>query len=88
MKKLEKIAIDSIIENFTNNKREMIQSAISAKHAVEVAQQNFKKVASPVVNYAKEVGNLLLEDGVSDEAITYFESRMTEIVKIPFSLKK
>jgi len=88
MKNLEKIAIDSIIENFTNSKREMIQSAISAKQAVEVAQQNFKKVASPVVNYAKEVGNLLLEDGVSDEVITYFESRMTEIVKIPFSLKK
>lgn len=88
MKNLEKIAIDSIIENFTNSKREMIESAISAKQAVEVAQQNFKKVAGPVVGYAKEAGNLLLEDGVSDEAIAYFESRMTEIVKIPFSLKK
>jgi len=88
MKNLEKIAIDSIIEKFTNSKREMIESAISAKQAVEVAQQNFKKVAGPVVNYAKEAGNLLLEDGVSDEAITYFESRMTEIIKIPFSLKK
>jgi hypothetical protein len=88
MKNLEKIAIDSIIDNFTNSKREMIESAISAKQAVEVAQQNFKKVAGPVVNYAKEAGNLLLEDGVSDEAIAYFESRMTEIVKIHFSLRK
>jgi hypothetical protein len=88
MKNLEKIAIDSILQDFQNSKKEMIEGAISAKQAVEIAQQNFKKTAGPLVNYAKEAGNLLLEDGVTDEAITYFEGRMTEMIKIPFSLKK
>jgi hypothetical protein len=88
MKNLEKIAIDSILQDFQNSKKEMIDGAISAKQAVEIAQQNFKKIAGPLVNYAKEAGNLLLEDEVTDEAITYFEGRMAEIMKIPFSLKK
>jgi hypothetical protein len=88
MKNLEKIAIDAILNEFGTSKSEMIQNSVSAKAAVEMAQQNFKKAAGPLVNYAKESGNLLLEDGVSEEAIQYFEQRMTEIIKIPFTLRK
>lgn len=88
MKNLEKIAIDSIIESFSNEKRELIETAITSKSAVEVAQQQFKKIAQPLVNYAKESGNLLLEDAVSEEAIQYFEQRMTELIKIPFTLRR
>lgn len=88
MKNLEKIAIDTILNDFSTSKAEMIQHAISAKNAVEMAQQNFKKAAGPLMNYAKESGNLLIEDGVSDEAMQYFEQRMSEIIKIPFTLKK
>jgi hypothetical protein len=88
MKNLEKIAIDSILNDFGSSKTEMIQASISAKAAVEMAQQNFKKAAGPLVNYAKEAGNLLLEDNVSEEAIQYFEQRMSEIIKIPFTIRK
>ena len=88
MKNLEKIAIDSLIVEFGQTKGEMINSAISAKAAVEMAQQHFKKTAGPIMNYAKETGGLLLEDGVSDEAIQYFEQRMSDLIKIPFTLKK
>ena len=88
MKNLEKIAIDSLLLQFKEGKSEMIQHVISAKGAVEMAQQNFKKAASPLINYAKETGNLLLEDGVSEEAIQYFEQIISDIIKIPFTLKK
>jgi hypothetical protein len=88
MKNLEKIAIDSIVNDFANTKNEMIQASISAKAAVEMAQQNFKQTAGPLVNYAKESGKLLLEDGVSEEAIQYFEQRLSELIKIPFTLRK
>jgi hypothetical protein len=88
MKNLEKIAIDSILQQFEESKKEMINSTISAKQAVEIAQQNFKKTAGPLLSIAKESGNLLIQDEVSEEAIAYFESRMAEIIKIPFSLKK
>ena len=51
MKNLEKIAIDSILQDFENSKREMIDGAISAKQAVEIAQQNFKKtILSDLIN--------------------------------------
>ena len=88
MKNLEKIAIDSIVNDFAASKGEMIQASISAKAAVEMAQQNFKQTAGPLVNYAKESGKLLLEDGVSEEAIQYFEQRLSELIKIPFTLRK
>lgn len=88
MKNLEKIAIDSIVNDFANTKAEMIQASISAKAAVEMAQQNFKQAAGPLVNYAKESGKLLIEDGVSEEAIQYFEQRLSELIKIPFTLRK
>jgi hypothetical protein len=88
MKNLEKIAIDSIVNDFANTKNEMIQASISAKAAVEMAQQNFKQTAGPLVNYAKESGKLLLEDGVSEEDIQYFEQRLSELIKIPFTLRK
>jgi hypothetical protein len=88
MKKLEKIAIDAIITDFVNSKTEMIEATIEAKAAAELAQQNFKKVAGPLISHAKEAGNLLLEDEVSDEAMAYFEQRFSELVKIPFTLRK
>lgn len=88
MKNLEKIAIDSLIVEFGQTKGEIINAAISAKAAVEMAQQNFKQTAGPLLNYAKESGKLLLEDGVSEEAIQYFEQRLSELIKIPFTLRK
>ena len=88
MKNLEKIAIDTILSEIENSKTEMIQNAISAKSAAELAQQNFKEVATPLVNYAKEARNLLVEDNASDEAMQYFEERMSAIIKIPFTFRK
>ena len=88
MKNLEKIAIDSILQQFEESNKELIESAAVAKRNAEIAQHNFKKAASPLLNVAKESGNLLIQDEVSNEAIAYFETKMAEIIKIPFNLKK
>ncbi len=87
MKNIEKIAIDTIIDQFQSKNAELIQAAISAKAAVEMAQQNFKKTASPVLGYAKDSAAILLQDEISEDALKYFEDRITEIVKIPFKAK-
>jgi hypothetical protein len=87
MKNIEKIAIDTIIDQFQTKNAELIQATISAKAAVEMAQQNFKKTAGPVLNYAKDSAAMLLQDEISEEALKYFEDRITEIVKIPFKAK-
>ena len=87
MKNIEKIAIDTIVDQFQTKNAELIQATISAKAAVEMAQQNFKKTAGPVLNYAKESASMLLQDEISEEALKYFEDRITEIVKIPFKAK-
>lgn len=85
MKNIEKIAIDSMLEKFAAEKQELVANLISAKAAAELAQQNFKKAAGPVLTYAKELGALLAADEISEEATKYFEERMSDIVKIPFS---
>jgi hypothetical protein len=87
MKNIEKIAIDTILENFQSKNAELISGAISAKGAVELAQANFKKAAGPLVNYAKDSASILLQDDVSEEAIAYFEARMSDLIKIPFKAK-
>jgi hypothetical protein len=87
MRNIEKIAIDTILEQFQSKNAEIINSAISAKAAVELAQQNFKKAAGPLINYAKDSATILIQDDVSEEAIKYFEDRMSEIMKIPFKAK-
>ena len=87
MKNIEKIAIDTMIDQFGQKNTEIIAATISAKAAVELAQQNFKKAAGPLVNYAKDSANLLLQDEVSEDAIAYFENRMSELIKIPFKAK-
>ena len=87
MKNIEKIAIDTIVSQFQEKYREMIDAAISAKGAVEVAQTNFKKAAGPLVSHAKDAAAILLQDEVSDEAITYFENTIADIIKLPFKAK-
>ena len=87
MKNIEKIAIDTILDQFQSKNSEMINAVISAKGAVELAQSNFKKAAGPLMNYAKDSASILLQDDVSEEALTYFESRMSELIKIPFKAK-
>ena len=86
MKNIEKIAIDSMIDKFTAEKAELVAQLVSAKSAAEVAQQNFKKAAGPVLTYAKELGALLAADEISEEATKYFEEKMSDIVKIPFTI--
>jgi hypothetical protein len=87
MKNIEKIGIDTMIQQFEEKYTEMIQASISAKAAVEMAQQNFKKTAGPLLGHAKDTAALILEDGVSEDAIKYFEDRISEIVKIPFKVR-
>ena len=87
MKNLEKIAIDTMVNEFSSKYKEMIDASKSAKAALEMAQTNFKKIIGPLINVAKESGTLLLQDEASDEAIKYFEDKMTEIVKYSLKLK-
>ena len=54
MKTIEKIAIDQILSVFEDSKKDLINSVITARQAVEVANQNFKKAAGPLMNLAKE----------------------------------
>lgn len=84
MKKVEEIAINAIIEKFKFDNGNDIDSVISAKSAVETAKQNFNRVATPLVNSAKELSNLLKLDDVSEEAMKYFEERMSDTIKLPF----
>lgn len=88
MKNIEKIAIDSMVEKFQVEKQELIENLVSAKAAAELAQQNFKKAAGPVLTYAKEIGAMLTADEISPEATKYFEDKMSEIVKLPFTITK
>ena len=74
MKNIEKIAIDTILKEFSESKRELIEQMISAKQAVQVAQTNFKKSADPVINYAKDTAASLLQDDISEDAVTYFDN--------------
>jgi len=87
MKTIEKIAIDALLDEFDEKYKDMINASISARQAVEIAQRNFKEVATPLMNYAKEAGNILVIDEVSKEAIDYFEEKMSSIIKIPFKVK-
>lgn len=87
MKNIEKIAIDTIISQFSTKNNEIIQATISAKAAAETASANFKKAAGPLINMAKESASVLLQDQVSDEAIKYFEERIADTIKIPFKLQ-
>ena len=87
MKNIEKIGIDTLIGQFTSKYNEQIEAVISAKQAVEIAQGNFKKVAGPLVASAKEIGNELVTDELSDQAIEYFETTVGQIIKIPFKVK-
>jgi hypothetical protein len=85
MKNIEKIGIDSMLEQFTVKNSELIQTMISTKSAAELAQQNFKKSAGPVVNLAKEIRASLVTDTVSEEALKYYEEKMIEILKMPIT---
>lgn len=87
MKNIEKIAIDTIVEAFSVKNGEIIQNAISAKSAADIAVSNFKKAAAGVMEYAKTEAKPLLEDGISEEAEAYFEQRISEITKLPFKIK-
>lgn len=87
MKNIEKIAIDTIVEKFATQNDEIVQAVISAKAAVEFAQTNFKKTASPLLASAKEAANVILVDQVSEEAIKYLEEKIAEIIKLPFKLQ-
>jgi hypothetical protein len=87
MKNIEKIAIDTILSQFISKNGEIINHFKSAKAAVELAQQNFKKSASPLMSMAHESATVLLQDDVSEEAIKYYEERVTEITSIPFKIK-
>ena len=88
MKNIEKIAIDSMVDKFAIDWNEGLKELSRAKTLIEEAQKEFKKVAGPIMTQGKEMGGMLLEDGVSEEAVKYFEERFTELVKIPFVLKK
>jgi nitrate reductase NapAB chaperone NapD len=87
MKNIEKLGIDTLIVQFSEKYKEQIEAAISAKQAVEIAQSNFKKIAGPLVSSAKDLGNELVSDELSDQAIDYFETAIGQIVKIPFKVK-
>ena len=87
MKNIEKIGIDTLVSQFSNKHNEQIEALISAKQAVEIAQGNFKKIAGPLIASAKEVGNELVSDELSDQAIEYFETTVGQIIKIPFKVK-
>ena len=88
MKNIERIAIDSMLRAFEEGEATNIEQLTTAKKEVEEAQQNFKKIASSVKASAQKLGDLLTEDGVSDEAFKYFQEKMQEITKIPFTQQK
>ena len=88
MKNIEKIAIDTLIGQFNEKNTELIQNAVSAKQAAEMASANFKKAAGLVLNNVKEISSMLLAEGVSEEALTYFEEKVGEITKLPFKAKQ
>lgn len=83
MKTIEKIAIDQILSVFEDSKKDLINSVITARQAVEVANQNFKKAAGPLMNHAKE-SLKEIESELSDEGVAYFEEKMSSILKVPF----
>lgn len=88
MKNLEKIGIDTLVKEFTVNQREVIEQVTEAKRAFEHAQSEYKKIASSLLASSNDVGKLLVDDGVSDEAVQYFESMITDLIKLPFKLKR
>ncbi len=87
MKNIEKIAIDTIVEGFATKNQELINNLISMKAAADMAVQNFKKAAAGVNAYAKDAAGPLLDDGISEEAEQYFETKITELTKLPFKIK-
>ena len=88
MKNIEKIAIDSMLRAFEEGEALAIDQLSVAKKQVEEAQLNFKRIAGALKSSAQKLGDLLIEDGVSDEAIKYFQEKMQEITKIPFTQQK
>jgi hypothetical protein len=88
MKNIEKIGIESLIESFSVKNQELVNQLISAKAAAETAQSNYKKAASPILGQVKEIGSSLLADEVSEDAIKYFEEKITDLIKIPFTVSK
>lgn len=87
MKNIEKIAIDTVVDHFHAKNLEIVNAVISSKAAVELAQQNFKKSAQPLMNIAKDAIAPLIADDLSEDAIKYMEDRISEIMKIPFKAK-
>ena len=85
MKNIEKIAIDSLIEQFSTKNREHIERTLSAKSALEIAQANFKKTAGALTTNARDIATFLIQDDVSEDAIKYFDDSISNIIKIPFT---
>jgi hypothetical protein len=86
MKNVEKIAIESVIKDFMEKYQEMISTVISSRQAVEVAKQNYAKVANPLVNAAKESMGVISSE-ISEEGAAYLEEKLSDVIKIPFKLK-
>lgn len=84
MKNIEKIGIDTLLDQFNTKYKELIEASISARNAVEIAQQNFKKVAGTLMSHGKDTAALIAEDQLSEDAMKYVEDRLSGIMKIPF----
>ena len=88
MKNIEKIAIDALTTEFIGKNMTSIESCLSMKAAAETAQANFKKAAQPLLSTANELANSILSDGISDDAISYLEVKLSEALRLPFKTKQ
>ena len=87
MKHIEKIAVESIFNDFKTENAQLIGQCAEAKSLLDAAQSTFKKFISEAFEKAREEGKVLVDEEVSEEALELFTSKVTELFKIPFKLK-
>lgn len=77
MKTIEKMAIEQIITQLSNESGAEIGDLVKAKAALEEAKKAFIQAAGPLVNKAKHAFAPVKEE-VSAEAAAYYEAQITE----------
>ena len=86
MKNIEKMAIDALLKTLSETKTSEINDLNAAKKAFDDAKKSFQTIANNIMKDVKIVANDIVEE-LTDEAVQYFESEITNKLGVPFKLK-
>ena len=84
MKRTEEIVVNAIYSEFIEAHADALDNLREAKSDLDEVQARFKKIATAVINDARNVEKIFIDDEISEEALVLFETRISETLRIPF----